>query len=746
VTGTGKSLLVQGDVLTPGIVYERGAVLLDADGIIRCVGCDCAGEDARVVSCPGSVVAPGFVNPHDHVAYDATPPRPLGPERYDHRHDWRLGLRGHAAIAYEGGAQDIERAAQELRMLLGGVTTLAGGAGHRGLVRNPDMSELGEGLPTAPADSETFPLDDSDGRLLASGCAYGSDHARPDDVLRAGEYLAHLGEGVDHDAANELDCAFTADFGLIGQTTAVVHAVAVRAQEAAELARRGAVVVWSPRSNVALYGNTAPVPLLLRSGVEIALGTDWLLSGSMSLLRELACARELSATHFANAVDDHSLFLMATTAGARAVGAAEALGRLAVGMLGDITVVRRRGLDPFSELVGATPADFQLILRGGAPLYGRAALVDALSPGCEPLDVCGEAQSVCTADSGFTLAELQAAADATYPLFACDTPPNEPTCVPARPGEYDGVPSATDADGDGIADGEDRCPGVFDPVRPLDDGAQADGDGDGLGDACDPCPLDPTPGCVSGLIGDRDADGVPDGADLCPSTPDPEQSDGDADGRGDACDSCAASNPGVYPCFVPIAALTDHTAREHPPLHALVELPPAVVTALRPNTGSSRGFYVEEASEPYSGLFVYTGSAPPGVELGDVVSLRGRYETYYDLDELVAATLLARAPGGVPEPLLVSAEEVGDGGTLAAAYASMLVTVANPRVAETNPDAPSDYDETLLDGTLRLDDLLYPELDNVFAPGSGFASVTGVLARSFGHQKLLPRTAADLVE
>src|SRR4030095_5113985 len=51
-----------------------------------------------------------------------------------------------------------------------------------------------------------------------------------------------------------------------------------------------------------------------------------------------------------------------------------------------------------------------------------------------------------------------------------------------------------DADGDGSADGTDRCPCVFDP-------GQVDTDGDGPGDACDP---------------DDDNDGVADTLDCGP--------------------------------------------------------------------------------------------------------------------------------------------------------------------------------------------------------------------------------------
>jgi hypothetical protein len=363
-------------------------------------------------------------------------------------------------------------------MLLGGVTTLAGGAGHRGLARNPDLPGLAEGLPSAPADSDTFPLDDAGGLLLASSCRYGADRTRAEAAARSGGYLPHLAEGIGSEAANELRCALTPDFELVRDNTAVVHAVAPGLSDVLELGRRGALVVWSPRSNVSLYGNTAPVPLLLRSGVEVALGTDWLLSGSMNLPRELACARSFAERYWPGALDDADLFRMATASGARAVGAGQVLGRLSPGFLADLVLVRRRGLEAHTALVSAAPADFELVLRAGTPLYGRAPLIEALASDCEALDVCGAEQRACVAETGFSLAELTAAAN--YPLYGCDgPPPNEPTCTPSRPGEYDGIGSERDADGDAIPEQADACPAWLDPVRPADGSAQPDADGVG---------------------------------------------------------------------------------------------------------------------------------------------------------------------------------------------------------------------------------------------------------------------------
>ena len=42
VTAGTAGTLITGDVLTPGEVFRGGQVLVDAEGVIRCVGCDCS--------------------------------------------------------------------------------------------------------------------------------------------------------------------------------------------------------------------------------------------------------------------------------------------------------------------------------------------------------------------------------------------------------------------------------------------------------------------------------------------------------------------------------------------------------------------------------------------------------------------------------------------------------------------------------------------------------------------------------
>ncbi|HEY3493851.1 MAG TPA: hypothetical protein VGK73_04165, partial [Polyangiaceae bacterium] len=174
--------------------------------------------------------------------------------------------------------------------------------------------------------------------------------------------------------------------------------------------------------------------------------------------------------------------------------------------------------------------------------------------------------------------------------------------------------------------------------------------------------------------------------------------------------------------------------------------PPAEVTALRPDTGSSRGYYLQQGVAPYSGIFVYTGSTTPGVGVGDRVSLLGRYDRYYDSDQVVLVERVAHEPG-TPSlgPVVVEPADIADAGALAAGLELMLVRVEGVRVSDPNPDAPADYDEFSLEGDLRVDDLLYPELTNDFGTGTELSSVSGVLGRSFDHFKLWPRGAGDVL-
>lgn len=769
--GTGPALLLVADLLTPELVFESGQLLIDGEGWIRCVGCDCAELEpsATRLTCADTVAAPGLVNAHDHGAWMNGAPfdaddfvdrsgAPLAADprtRFIHRHDWRTGGNAHLPkIEPPGGSASLAaKTWGELRFALGGATTSFASTRLTGILRDIDDSaftdERTRNLPGhAYATYETFPLGSS--AQAERGCgAY--TLRRPS---RSAPWIPHVAEGIDVSARNEFLCLtglVPGGFSVLDGRTALIHATALLARDMAHMAALGAKVVWSPRSNLSLYGDTARVVTMDRLGLTLGLGTDWLPTGSMNLLRELACADGFNRDYLDGHFSDAALVAMATAGSAEALGFADVLGRLAADRVGDVVLFARRGRAPYRAVIEADEGDVRLVLRGGSPTVGDAALVAALEPDCEELgEVCGVSKRACVErDTGQTLAAVAAAVGpSAYPLFGCGAPPGEVTCIPSRAlhedalalgsTPYVGVSSADDLDGDGIPNADDLCPRAFGPIRPVDLGAQADADGDGLGDDCDPCPL--APGTMDCAV-DTDGDGVPDPEDLCPFDAGSALEDRDGDGWGDACDACPdAPNPGAAVCPGPeitIAELwelgdgIDATLEgvcviaAKPPRRLWLQDPPAVGPEGR-------------------GIFVYSATESLRAAVGDRVRVSGQTTTYEGAFELALPTVTLLAsddPGCSMEALVrpVTVADVVPGSPSELLHRYRLVRLADVQVT-TAGEGSAPF---MIDAGLRVSSYVAGFDPAAYPVGTRFAELVGVVDYFDGNQ-LLPRAATDL--
>jgi len=827
--GTNKHVRLKGTVVTPDKMYCEGEVLFSTEtGKIVCAGADCSASpeaaSAQVV-CANGVVFPGLIDPHQHADYNHMPVF-KHTRKYDNRNTWR----NHESLydsfkiphrpfgSTNQANQILAQRYAEMRIAFSGGTAMAGTAGAllgnsgiAGWIRNVDSTSSGSsGLPGgiyADPDTDTIVVRDTDGSIDKTATA---THVTPivarfaNATYRA--FLPHIAEGIDVNARAEFDEADA--LGVIAGKTAVIHCTGCSTQQLRKMALAKTDLIWSPRSNLDLYGVTASVTTAKRLGVRIALGVDWTPSGSMNPIGELQCARHLNDTWYNKAFTDRELVEMATLNAAHAVGMEDQLGQLAAGYWADIAVVAGDRTAPYRALLDAKAAQIRMVTVGGRAIFGDpdALTGDVVAPmvcadvpnGFSPdgkTGVCGAAKKFCVDAAHAGIADqmkmILATAKSTdtacgttptgnhcyayelFPLFRCDATPEIDRCamghpaIPRRASGGGNIPAVvgtpapgTDDDGDGVANASDNCPKVFNPPFDLNT-AQDDADGDGIGDVCDETPCTKSDG-TDACIGDGDGDGVKDDKDNCPAIKNADQVDTDTDGKGDACDACpTAANPGTMPCPATVLTIPDvrnPTSTKRPAIGATFKLENVVVTGVK-TAGTNHAFFVQDkTATTWAGIYVYIGSAVPTVAIGDEVSVQGKFAIFRGIEQVDTTgggiyTKLGTAT--VPTPIVVTPAEIMTGGSKAKSHQSMLVQVLSVEaVTATSADvfkvaiSSTDTNQLTVTSFIANDTGASPF---PAAIGDKYTSITGLvysfIATGFtDDSRLAPRSAADLVK
>ena len=382
-------------IVAPGVVYCR-------DGSIVAVQPTSAPappgfEDVAVTQTRGTVL-PGMIELHNHLPYDVLSLWQV-PKAYTNRDQWsaetnpdyhRLVTGPMRILGSDPNLVPAIVRYVEVRALLGGTTTSQGIAlaksaiiSHfRGLVRNVESTHDTQ---LKPAATHIADIDSTDAEHFLAR------------ISGSQKLILHLSEGIDahaHDAFAALhlpDGRWAITDNLIG-----IHCVALTAQDFTTFGQHGGSMVWSPLSNLLLYGQTANLGAALAADVPVALGSDWAPSGSKNLLGELKVAQAVAPTVGAT-LTGLDLVRMVTTAPATMLGWDNHLGALEPGKRADLVVLDGQTGDPYQQLISATEADFHLVMINGTPRVGTPALMKSLVPALnttgtnasEPLRIAG---------------------------------------------------------------------------------------------------------------------------------------------------------------------------------------------------------------------------------------------------------------------------------------------------------------------------------------------------------------------
>jgi cytosine/adenosine deaminase-related metal-dependent hydrolase len=412
--------LLHGQVVTPDVTFA-GDVLIQGD-TLACVDVDCSAQgaalDATVVDTHG-IILPGLIDTHNHILFDIFDETDWTPTRaYGNHNQWTGEARYSALVdakQYLNGESspvnlncEMEKYG-ELKGLIAGTTSIVGAANpaNKGcygtLARTIDQSPNGLGSGDHVQVATLFPSASAALGVCNNFAADGGTDA----------YLIHIAEGVDATALAEFNhLATITNSGnpgcLDAPETTIVHGVALGETEFAVMEQHQMNLVWSPKSNVFLYGSgtdltkTANIPLARSHGINISLAPDWSIGGSVNLLDELRFAQRVDQSNWGGSLTPQDLAEMVTRHPAHTLGLGGVLGVLAPGAKADVVVIDGDPTQPYQSLLAATPREVRLVLVGGEPLYGDVGLVGIAQvlPVCDTLDVCCRSKFLCTAQPG----------------------------------------------------------------------------------------------------------------------------------------------------------------------------------------------------------------------------------------------------------------------------------------------------------------------------------------------------------
>ena len=341
---------------------------------------------AKVVDVGDAFVYPGLIDLHSHLGYNSLPlwVQPGESKPFLHHDIWPTRSSYKDKVTWPAwvlakGAPEALLTYVQVRALAGGTTAIQGWPSANRRPANQLVRNI---------DDQTFP-DEHGGKdnvrtstLTLDKDALGS---KSEDLDAGRGFIYHCSEGqVDSKVVREFDDLGTTN--CLREKLIAIHCNAVgesayrKWKERAKLAgdKGPGAIVWSPFSNLWLYGETTQIPDARKHGITICLGTDWAPSGTKNLLGELKVAR-IWADREGWDLDNFDLVEMVTGSPGDTLGDCwgKRLGRLVTHSLADLVVVGRKSDDPWENLVEAHEEQIQLVLIEGEPRYGTNKLMKA---------------------------------------------------------------------------------------------------------------------------------------------------------------------------------------------------------------------------------------------------------------------------------------------------------------------------------------------------------------------------------
>jgi cytosine/adenosine deaminase-related metal-dependent hydrolase len=390
------------DASDPDAVFA-GRVFIDDGGNIEQVGKGNAAGPAgfaaaKVIDVGNDFIVPGLIDLHNHIGYNTLPlwAEPTRKTPYAHHDSWPSAPSYQSSITWPSKTlattePEALLAYVQLRALVGGTTAMQGwptaNRQHVQVLRNIDDETAG-GTSHELIYTSTLTLKPIELAKKAQAQRNGAG------------FVYHCGEGQVASLVERefVDCSHA---GCLGRTFIGIHCNSLTANDWTlwPVADAGAVV-WSPFSNLWLYGSTTDIKAARRQGVSVCIGSDWGPSGTKNIQGEIKVAKLVSQKQGLG-LSDRDLVAMITSNPGDALARCwnKRVGRLMKGAFADITVIRAAGQKPvWTQIVESTEAAITLVIVGGVPRYGDPAPMQVVGGPTETFTLAGKDRRFAIAD------------------------------------------------------------------------------------------------------------------------------------------------------------------------------------------------------------------------------------------------------------------------------------------------------------------------------------------------------------
>ncbi|PLX17677.1 MAG: hypothetical protein C0601_06510 [Candidatus Muiribacterium halophilum] len=321
-------------------------------------------------------IYPGLIDSHNHPDYNFLPkwkPQQLFNNRYEwaSKTSYKKFMDPKRDLQKKRGFNVFFPKLAEVKDLLNGTTMTQGArrlSALSGLVRNCDSYN---GVKDDFISTSIKPLG-------------GRELKRVDEIIenldsgKVRKHIVHLAEGKDEESRQEF--YEMQKLGLIRKELVIIHGTALKDKEFKKMSEIKIPLIWSPRSNMVLYGETTRVDKAINDGVKVALAPDWSLTGSENIREELDYAIKVNKEQLNSFFTDIQLFGMITKVPADILGFGDYLGLIEPGMKADIIITDKKLPDnPYKNIGMIKEKEINLVMINGRVYYGEPDYVSSLA-------------------------------------------------------------------------------------------------------------------------------------------------------------------------------------------------------------------------------------------------------------------------------------------------------------------------------------------------------------------------------